>query len=75
MVGVIIPVSIGGFPHDYMIIRHQLSDNLSRVLEWMLKCKRIVEQIETMAILSDQVAAIMSVSGDPSATFSSSDVR
>jgi hypothetical protein len=41
----------------------------------MPESKMIVGRIETMTNRSDQVAAVMSVSGSPPVTFSSSEIR
>jgi hypothetical protein len=56
-------------------LRRQLVHRLSRIFEYDLERRKMIWQSETMANVSDQVAVVVSVTGDGHVTFSSSDVR
>jgi hypothetical protein len=43
--------------------------------EWIAESNEIAWRIETLTNLSDQIADMMSLTGDPSVTFASSNMR
>jgi hypothetical protein len=55
--------------------RHQFSGTLSRGSDGTLESKEISGRIEIMMTLSDQVAAVMSLSGNSHVMFSSNNMR